>query len=110
VGQSVADFAGQLRDLAGQAGSSLEPLPSLGLPSPPGALSAAQIQAIAKGISAQRTQIAAVTEQLEALDSQLAVLQSLLEPLVEWTSTWADLEKAVGGLLPTRPEDHTIHP
>ena len=107
MGQSVEDFIGQLRDLAGHAGSSLERLPSLGLPSPPGALSAAQIQAIAKGISAQRTQIAAVTEQLGALDSQLAVLQSLLEPLVQWSSTWADLEKAFGGLLPTRSGDQT---
>jgi hypothetical protein len=95
-------FIRQLREFVGQATGSLQRLPSLGLPSPPGALSAAQIQTIARGVNAQRTQITAITEQLGVLDAQLAVLERLLEPLVQWCSTWADLERAVGGLLPAR--------
>jgi hypothetical protein len=80
-------FVRQLRDFVGQATGSLQRLPSLGLPSPPGALSAAQVQAIARGVGAQRTQITAITEQLGTLDAQLAVLERLLEPLVQWCST-----------------------
>lgn len=93
---SVEDLVGQLRDVAGKVAG------GVGLPSPPGALSAAQVQAISRGVSAQRTQIAAVTQQLGVLDEQLAVLERLLDPLVEWSSTWADLEYAVQGLLPGR--------
>jgi hypothetical protein len=105
-GGGVMDqFVGQLRDVFGLATGSLQRLPSLGLPSPPDALSAAQIQTIARGVHAQRTQITAVAEQLPTLDEQLAVLERLLEPLVQWSSTWADLERAFGGLLPKGRED-----
>ncbi|HEY1969113.1 MAG TPA: hypothetical protein VGH89_14285 [Pseudonocardia sp.] len=103
---SVEEFISQLRALAGGAGSAaLDRLPSLSLGPPPGALSAAQIQTIAKGISAQRTQISAVNQQLEVLDGQLAVLERLLEPLVAWSTTWAEVENAVGNLLPSRSKD-----
>jgi len=101
-GGAMDQFVRQLRDFVGQATGSLQRLPSLGLPSPPGALSAAQIQTIARGVSAQRSQITAISEQLATLDAQLAVLERLLEPLVQWCSTWADLEQAIGGLLPAR--------
>ena len=100
VGRSIDEFVNQLRgftdrarSLAGAAPSALS-LPAL--PSPPGAMSAAQLRAIARSVSAQRQQIAAMTAQLEAFDEQLAVFERILEPLVEWSSTWARLEKAVG--------------
>jgi hypothetical protein len=73
------------------------------LPSPPGALSAAQLRAIAATVSAQRRQIAAMTEQLEAFDQQLAVFERILEPLVEWSSTWARLEEAVSDFVRREP-------
>ena len=67
---------------------------------PPGAMSAAQLQAVASMLTAQRTGISAMQAQLVAFDEQLDVLQRLLEPLVAWSSTWADLER---GLLDLRP-------
>jgi hypothetical protein len=102
VGRSIDEFVNQLRgftdrarSLAGAAPSALS-LPTL--PSPPGAMSAAQLRAIAQAVSAQRQQIAAMTAQLEAFDEQLAVFERILEPLVEWSATWARLEQAVGSL------------
>ena len=102
VTRTVEDFVAQLRgftdrarSLAGAAPSALS-LPTL--PSPPGAMSAAQLRAIAQAVSAQRQQIAAMAAQLEAFDEQLAVFERILEPLVEWSATWARLEQAVGNL------------
>jgi hypothetical protein len=102
VGRSIDEFVAQIRaftdrarSLTGVAPSALS-LPKL--PSPPGALSAAQIAAIARQVSAQRKQIAAMSAQLGAFDDQLAVFERLLEPLVAWSSSWARLEEAVGGL------------
>ena len=37
--------------------------------------------------------------QLDAFDQQLAVFESILEPLVEWSGTWARLEEAVGDFV-----------
>ncbi|HTK64573.1 MAG TPA: hypothetical protein VL595_19440 [Pseudonocardia sp.] len=96
----IEDFVNQLRAFADRAVHSVSGvLPSrLELPSPPGALSAAQIRAVDRSVSAQRMQIAAVIEQLTAVDEQLSVLHNLLRPLVEWGETWANLEKSVIGL------------
>jgi hypothetical protein len=69
------------------------------LPSPPGALSAAQLRAVAQTVRAQRKSIAAMSEQLEAFDQQMAVFERILGPLVEWSSTWARLEEAVGDFV-----------
>lgn len=102
VGRSIDEFVNQLRgfterarSLAGAAPSALS-LPAL--PSPPGAMSAAQLRAIAQSVNAQRQQIAAMAAQLQAFDEQLAVFERILGPLVEWSSTWARLEQAVGSL------------
>jgi hypothetical protein len=99
-GSSIDDFVGQLRRFADRAvGTVGGVVPSnLELPTPPGALSAAQIRAIDRSVSAQRMQIAAVIEQLTAVEEQLAVLDSLLRPLVDWSEAWANLEKSVIGL------------
>jgi len=50
-------------------------------------------------VSAQRQSIAAMRAQLDAFDGQLAVFERLIDPLVEWSSSWAQLEKAVGDFV-----------
>jgi hypothetical protein len=108
VARSIEEFVGQLRGFTDRArglaqGSVPSRLTMPALPSPPGALSAAQLRAIAATVSAQRRQIAAMTEQLEAFDQQLAVFERILEPLVEWSSTWARLEEAVSDFVRREP-------
>lgn len=106
---SVHDVLGRLREvtdrlwgLAGSSPAALRSLPSL--PPMPGALSAAQLDAITKGVRAQRQQIRALQDQLGAFDQQLAVLEQMLEPLSSWSTTWADLERAFANLRPGRTE------
>jgi len=107
VGRSIDEFVSQLRgftdrarSLAGAVPSKL-PLPAL--PSPPGAMSAAQVGAVAQTVKAQRQSIAAMRAQLDAFDQQLAVFERILDPLVEWSSTWARLEEAVGDFVRPGP-------
>ena len=70
-------------------------VPSLpGLPLP-GAISAAQLNAIASAVAAQRSSIAALQAQLSAFDEQLKTLEDLLGPLAEWSKRWADFERLV---------------
>lgn len=107
VSRSVEDFVGQLRaftDRARGVASGAVPFSLPRLPSPPGALSAAQLRAIDRAVRSQRQQIAAMTAQLEAFDEQLAVFERILDPLVEWSATWARLEESVADLV-RRPGD-----
>src|SRR5688572_32790161 len=98
VGRSIDEFVNQLRGFTDRARTIAGSVPSKlhlpALPSPPGALSAAQVSAIAQTVKAQRESISAIRAQLDAFDQQLAVFERILEPLVEWSSTWATLEKA----------------
>ena len=107
VGRSIDEFVGQLRGFTDRARSLAGSVPGKlslpALPSPPGALSAAQIRAIAEVVGAQRQSIAAMSAQLQAFDQQLAVFERILDPLVEWSSTWARLEEAVGDLVRREP-------
>ena len=107
VGRSIDEFVGQLRGFTDRARSLAGAVPGRlslpALPSPPGALSAAQIRAIAEVVGAQRQSIAAMSAQLQAFDQQLAVFQRILDPLVEWSSSWARLEEAVGDLVRRDP-------
>jgi hypothetical protein len=108
VARSIDEFISQLRGFTDRArGLAQGAVPSRlslpALPSPPGALSAAQLRAIATTVSAQRRQIAAMTEQLEAFDQQLAVFERILDPLVEWSSTWSRLEEAVSDFVRREP-------
>lgn len=73
--------------------AALRSLPGVTMPPMPGALTAAQLGAISTAVSAQRTSVQAMRGQLGALDEQLGVLESILEPLVQWSSTWANVEK-----------------
>lgn len=103
VGRSIDEFVSQLRGFSDRArslaGSATSRLPMPALPSPPGALSAAQLKAIAQTVHAQRESIRAMQAQLEAFDQQMAVFERILDPLVEWSGTWAQLEKAVGDFV-----------
>jgi hypothetical protein len=103
VGRSIEEFVHQLRGFTDRARAVAGSVPGRlslpALPSPPGAMSAAQLKAIAQTVSAQRQSIAAIRAQLEAFDEQLAVFERILDPLVEWSSTWARLEEAVGDLV-----------
>ena len=103
VGRSIDEFVNQLRGFTDRAmsvaGSATSRLPIPPLPSPPGALSAAQLRAIAQTVHAQRESIRAMQAQLEAFDQQMAVFERILDPLVEWSGTWAQLEKAVGDFV-----------
>ena len=111
VSRSVEDFVGQLRSFTDRArgvASGAVPFSLPRLPSPPGALSAAQLRAIDRAVRSQRQQIAAMTAQLQAFDEQLAVFERILDPLVEWSTTWARLEESVADLVrrsPTDPDD-----
>ncbi|NEK58667.1 hypothetical protein GCU56_12390 [Geodermatophilus sabuli] len=110
VGRSVEDFVSQLRGFTDRAlGLAAGAVPSgfslPKLPSPPGAMSAAQLRAIDQAVRGQRKQIAAMTAQLQAFDEQLAVFERILEPLVEWSSTWARLEESVADLVRRPPEE-----
>ena len=91
----IQEFVGQLRRfterLEGMTGLSgsfpLQPTVPL-----PGALSAAQLESIASGVTAQRRSIQALQAQLTAFDEQLAVLEGILGPLAQWSRTWAKFE------------------
>jgi hypothetical protein len=62
-------------------------------------MSAAQLRAIADSVRAQRASLQAMTAQFQAFDEQLAVFERILDPLVEWSATWARLEEGVASLV-----------
>src|SRR5918998_3222556 len=103
VGRSIDEFVNQLRGFSERARSIAGSVPSKlhlpALPSPPGAMSASQVGAVAQTVRAQRQSIAAMRAQLDAFDQQLAVFERILEPLEEWSASWARLEEAVGDFV-----------
>ena len=105
MSRSIEEFVAQLRSFTERArGMAAGAVPggfSLPrLPSPPGAMSAAQLRAIDRAVKGQRRQIQGMVAQLQAFDEQLAVFERLLDPLVEWSATWARLEGAVADFSP----------
>jgi hypothetical protein len=109
VSRSIDEFVHQLRGFSDRARTLAGSVPSRlslpALPSPPGALSAAQLRAVAQTVGAQRQSIAAMRAQLDAFDQQLAVFERLIDPLVEWSATRARLEEAVGDFVrPASPD------
>src|SRR3954451_13392790 len=108
MSRSIDEFVNQLRSFTDRArGLAAGAVPSSislpALPSPPGAMSAAQLKAIAETVKAQRVSLQAMTAQFEAFDQQLAVFERLLVPLVEWSSTWARLEEGVASVVRRGP-------
>ena len=108
---SPADFAGQLRaaadrimagwtvastSAAGVLGGAAPAVPALPtLPPMPATLSAQKMEAFLEDLAARRAQVQALVTQLQGFDEQLGTLESGLRPFVEWTRTWADLEKTM---------------
>jgi polyhydroxyalkanoate synthesis regulator phasin len=98
------DFAGQMRAFtermmagwtaatgtAHAAPPALPPLPKM-----PATMSADQIQSLMDDLAARRAQVQALTTQLKAFDEQLGTLEASVRPFLEWTRTWADLEKTM---------------
>jgi hypothetical protein len=102
---SPADLARQLREAAdrlmtgwtsvgsrpgGPGESSIPRLPVF-----PATVSAEQVQRLLDDLSARRAQVQALRDQLTSFDEQLGVLEAGLRPVVEWTRSWAALEKSV---------------
>jgi hypothetical protein len=115
VSRSVEEFVAQLRGFTDRArGLAAGAVPSglslPRLPSPPGALSAAQLGAIASAVRGQRRQIEAMSAQLQAFDEQLAVFERILEPLLEWSSTWARLEESFADVVRGSSSDRDVPP
>jgi hypothetical protein len=78
-------------------GSGASATPSLpGLPPMPATMSAQKIQALLDDLAARRAQVQALTSQLQQFDEQLGTLEASIRPFLEWTRTWADLEKTMG--------------
>jgi hypothetical protein len=104
VSRSIEEFVTQMRAFTDRArGLAAGAVPSgfslPALPSPPGAMSAAQLKAVADAVTAQRKQLQGMTAQFQAFDQQLAVFERVLEPLVEWSASWARLEEGVASLV-----------
>ena len=74
-----------------------------GAPALPGAFRQRRWPRSPKGIAAQRRSIEALKARLSSYDEQLAVLEQILDPLAEWSRTWADLEQRLLNMDP-RPE------
>jgi hypothetical protein len=85
----------------------LSSLPGLRNLPVPGALTAAQLKAVATAVTAQRRSVEALKTQLTAFDEQLAVLERILGPLAEWSGKWAQIEDRVMNLRHgSGTEDH----
>ena len=86
-------------ELAGMTGLSeslfAQPVPLLQDLPLPGAISAAQLNAVSSALAAQRSSIAALQAQLTAFDEQLEALEGILGPLAEWSKKWAEFERLV---------------
>jgi hypothetical protein len=102
--RTPADLAGQFRAAADRlmagwtaaAGTSGGGTPSLPtLPPMPATMSAEQLETFLEDLAARRGQVQALVTQLQVFDEQLGTLEASVRPFVEWTRTWADLEKAM---------------
>jgi hypothetical protein len=102
--RTPADLAGQLRaaadqimagwtKAAGSAARGTAPVP--GLPTMPATMSVRQMEALLEDLAARRAQVQALKTQLEAFDDQLGSLEANLQPLLEWTRTWANVEGSI---------------
>jgi outer membrane protein TolC len=102
--RSPGDLAGQLRaaadrimagwTAAGSASGGQLSVP--GLPPMPATMSARQVEVILADLADRRAQVQALKAQLEAFDAQLGSLEANLHPLLEWTRSWASVERSIG--------------
>jgi len=64
-------------------------------PALPATVSAQQVQKLLDDLSARRLQVQTLRDQLTTFDEQLGMLEASLQPVAEWTRTWAAAEKSV---------------
>jgi hypothetical protein len=102
--RSPDDLARALREAADRvmsgwtAAAGSMRLPALpDLSGSPATASARQVEAVLDDLATRRAQVRALQEQLAGFDEQLGALEASLRPLLEWTRTWAELERALGG-------------
>ena len=101
--RSPDDLARALREAADRvmrgwsaAAGSMRPPALPGLSASPATAWARQVQAVLDDLGARRAQVRALQAQLAGFDEQLGGLEASLRPLLEWTRTWAELERALG--------------
>jgi hypothetical protein len=98
----IQEFTAQIREaterMQGLAGLGGRLPPAAGAFPLPGAMSAAQMTAVADSIAAQRRSIGALKAQLSSFDEQLAALEQILGPLAEWSRIWAEFEQRLVNL------------
>jgi hypothetical protein len=103
--RSPADLAGQFRAAADRlmagwtaaTGTAAGGTPPPTLPPMPATMSAEQLEAFLEDLAARRGQVQALVTQLQLFDEQLGTLEASVRPFVEWTRTWADVEKTMAG-------------
>jgi hypothetical protein len=86
---------------SGGGGSGRSGMP--GMPPMPATMSARQMQAIVDDVGARRAQVQALVTQLTLFDEQLATFETSLQPLLQWLTTWSDLEGAVTDFWTPKP-------
>jgi hypothetical protein len=113
--RSPDDLARALREAADRvmsgwtaAAGSMRPPALPDLSGSPATASARQVEAVLDDLAARRAQVRALQEQLTGFDEQLGTLEASLRPLLEWTRTWAELERALGGFW-SPPQDRPPH-
>jgi outer membrane protein TolC len=101
----AVEFARALREAADRmmsgwtaAAGSMRPPVLPDLSGTPATASARQLEAVLDDLAARRAQVRALQAQLAGFDEQLGALEASLRPLLQWTSTWAELERALGGI------------
>jgi hypothetical protein len=102
--RSPDDLARALREAADRvmsgwtaAAGSMRPPVLPDLSGSPATASARQVEAVLDDLAARRAQARALQAQLAGFDEQLGALEASLRPLLEWTRTWSELERALGG-------------
>jgi hypothetical protein len=65
-------------------------------------LPAKHLDATLRDVRARREQVRALAQQLATFDEQLAALEQTLQPLVEWSGTWARMEQTFLDAFPPR--------
>jgi hypothetical protein len=78
------------------AAGSMRPPALPDLSASPATAWARQVEAVLDDLEARRAQVRALQAQLAGFDEQLGGLEASLRPLLEWTRTWTELERALG--------------
>lgn len=99
-GPTPADLAAQLRAAADQVmagwrapGAAAAQARTMAMPA---TVSAQRLATLLQDLAARRAEVQALKSQLQAFDDHLGSLEASLRPMLEWTRTWATMERALG--------------